>query len=41
MRLVSIETSESATVTGLENGILAINNYNHEIPLTVTSQDER
>lgn len=37
---VSIETSESATVTGLENGILAINNYNHEIPLTVTSQDE-
>lgn len=37
---VSIETSENATVTGLENGILTVNNYNHEIPLTVTSQDE-
>ena len=37
---VSIETSDNATVTGLENGILAINSYNHEIPLTVTSQDE-
>ena len=37
---VAIETSESASVTGLENGILTINNYNHEIPLTVTSQDE-
>ena len=37
---VAIETSENASVTGLENGILTINSYNHEIPLTVTSQDE-
>lgn len=37
---VAIETSDNASVTGLENGILALNSYNHEIPLTVTSQDE-
>lgn len=37
---VAIETSENASVTGLENGILTINSYNHEVPLTVTSQDE-